>query len=766
MVSASRIGFVLAVAGICGSGCGNTDTRAPVIGDSGGQPLGQPNGAGGALLDGGADAAAAREAGSADAPMSDASDIAVADGGGLDNAAVGDGGGFDSGYGDGGLPGTGPAVCNSQPAASATILFQVPRSTDPPGNTDFYRLPFPNDIRKRNGKISLQGHPTPGVNPLLGFDIVDRYIQAIEADSTGFGTNQAIYLRFSRDPDFSTLTLDGAVALVDITVGSPEYGYAKPLTWAASTGRTPYLCDRWMMIRPPFGQPLRPGTTYALILRSIVQDTDGNAFGQDDDFAAMLAAQASTDADLAAAWSAYAPLRSYLGDATAFYKMTAADLAVAAVFTTEAVEQPLAAIQAATTAAPAPALSPLVHCGDPGAVSPCDDGLTGANHVRGCLPGQPGAANFDEYQGTVSLPVFQQGTPPYLQPEDGGGILLDASGNVAIVDTQPVCFSLAVPKGTAPTAGWPLVVYSHGTGGSYLSAIELGLAGDYAVGTATGGAAVPMATLGYDGVLHGTRNGGSSASPDSLVYNFYNPRAARDNGLQAASDLLALPRAFAGLNTAAINLDGGHLALYGQSQGGNATALTAARDAGYGVAVMSGTGGTLMLSLLDKTQPTNLAALLPALLGEPTVDTNDPVLNLIQMYFERSDPVNFARRLFREPITGARRRHVLHVYGTDDSYAPDETQRRYAQAAAFQVALPLVDTYPSMPEYSMVTITPPISANQSFGSLAPITAAQAQYQPDGTYDGHFVSTNNPSARQDIQTMLVTFVREPNPIIEP
>jgi hypothetical protein len=108
---------------------------------------------------------------------------------------------------------------------------------------------------------------------------------------------------------------------------------------------------------------------------------------------------------------------------------------------------------------------------------------------------------------------------------------------------------------------------------------------------------------------------------------------------------------------------------------------------------------------------------------------------------------------------------VLHVYGTSDSYAPVETQRRYAQAAAFQVALPLVDTYPTLLEYSMVTVATPISANQAFGTLDPITAAQAQYAPNG-YDGHFVSTNNPAARQTIQKMLVTFVRETNPIIGP
>jgi hypothetical protein len=743
--------------GGAGGGGGARDGAATTVADLGGSDR-VVDAPGDAPPDGSTADARVPDVGSVDSPAPDAAvDTALPDGSVPDRAA--------DVSGDLPPPLVGPAICDSQPAATATVLFRVPRSTDPNGN-DFYRLPFPNDIRKHNGRISLQGHPRPGVNFLLGFDVVDRYIRAIEADSTGFGTNQAVYLRFSRDPDVTTFNQAGAVALVDITPGSPDYGHTKSITWFVGNSATAYLCNRHMMIRPAFGQPLRPGTTYAAILRQTVHDTSGNAFGQDPDFAAMLASSAPADADLAAAWAAYAPLRSYFGDASVTFKLTAAELAVAAVYTTEAVEQPLTAIQAAITAASAPTLSALVHCGDPGAVSPCDDGKTGTAHLRGCLPGQPGAASFDEYQGTVSLPVFQQGTPPYLNPQDGGGILLDASGNVSIVTSQPVCFSLTVPKGTAPAAGWPLVIYSHGTGGSYLSAIEEGLAGDYALGVATGGAAVPMATLGYDGVLHGTRNGGSTATPDSLVYNFYNPRAARDNGLQAAADLLALPRVLAGLNTAGINLDGGHVALYGHSQGGNATALAAARNAGYGAAVMSGTGGTLMLTLLGKTQPVNLAAMLPLLVGDSPVDQNHPVLNLIQMYFERSDPVNFARRLFREVITGAQRRHVLHVYGTSDSYAPDETQRRYAQAAAFQVALPLVDTYPMLPEYSMVTVALPISANQAFGTLANITAAQAEYAPDGTYDGHFVSTNNPAARQTIQKMLVTFVRETNPIIGP
>jgi len=655
------------------------------------------------------------------------------------------------------------ATCNGQESAVAQVLFHVPR-TGEPASDDFYSLPFPNDIRAPNKKINLTGHPHPGAR-LLPFDLAARYLDAIEQDSTGFGVNQAIYFRFSRMPNMGSFT-QGAVAVLNITPTSPEYGSPSGLSWTVDGNRTPYICDRYLTIRPQFGHPLRPGTTYVAIVRRIATDTAGSAFGPDSDFTAMLADGVPADPDLAAAWNAYAPLRAYLADAKAPTKLTVDELASAAVFTTEKIEDPMIAIQAAIAAAPAPTLSPLVRCGDPGVVSPCDDGLTGDAHTRGCFAP---SASFDEYQGTISLPVFQQGLPPYLDPPDGG-VILAADGTATIVRNEPVCISFTVPHGTAPAAGWPLVIYSHGTGGSYRSAVELGLADDYAQGLDSGGLAVPTATLGYDGILHGTRNGGSTRNVGELVYNFLNPRAARDNALQAAADLLAIPRAFGAFAAQSIKIDPARVALYGHSQGGNAASLALAFQAGYGAGVMSGTGGTLIFTVLQKTKPVNAGVLLPFLLGEASVGSNDPVLNLMQMYFERSDSVNFGRHLFLEPYPGVTRRHALHVYGTNDSYAPVETQRLYALAAGFSVATPLVDNYPTAPDYGMTLIAPPIKANQDFGGLDIITAAQIQYQgpaPDSNPDddGHFVSTNNPSARAAIQKFLVTFMRDDAPTIQ-
>ena len=271
--------------------------------------------------------------------------------------------------------------------------------------------------------------------------------------------------------------------------------------------------------------------------------------------------------------------------------------------------------------------------------------------------------------------------------------------------------------------------------------------------------------LGYDGILHGTRNGGSTKAVGELVYNFLNPAAARDNALQAAADLLAIPHGLDGFAEKGIVLDSTRLALYGHSQGGNGASLVAARQSRYGAIVMSGTGGTLIYSLLGKTQPINIPAVLPYLLGEPgptAVDVNHPVLNLMQMYLDRSDSVNFGRRLLQELWPTMTIHHILHVYGTQDSYSVVEAQRAYAIAAGFQVATPIVD------DFGLKPIVPPVSGNVSFRSYddQPETAVEIQYQPSAAYDGHFVSTQNLSARAAIQEMLVTFARDGVPTVSP
>src|SRR5690606_34385254 len=62
-----------------------------------------------------------------------------------------------------------------------TAYFRVPRGDESDG--DFYRLPFPNDVRRTASGLSLADHPTPGT--ALSADVLGRILEAAEEDLDG-----------------------------------------------------------------------------------------------------------------------------------------------------------------------------------------------------------------------------------------------------------------------------------------------------------------------------------------------------------------------------------------------------------------------------------------------------------------------------------------------------------------------------------------------------------------------------------------------------
>jgi hypothetical protein len=368
-----------------------------------------------------------------------------------------------------GLPAPWPgAVCNdalpADAGASSTVraYFELPAADGTPPY-DFFRLPFPNDIRRdpTTGKINLTGFPHPGT-ALLGFDIVERYATQSQIDLDGFGTNQTIYFRFSGAVNLDTLTVGttGSVQMYDLTAGAPT----ESVGFSASTAGNHYICDNNVKVGTG---PMIPGHTYAVTLSTAIRDTSGKPVVRDADFAPMLATTApgGASATAAAAYAAFAPLRTFLGT----QGIDPATILDATVFTTQHATAEMPKLRAAVLAAPPATATGFVRC-DTGVVSPCDDGLTGPAHVRGCVG--PASTLFDELQGQITLPVMQQGTRPYTTLGQGA-IQLDASGNPIVQGTEPVCVSITVPHGvTPPAGGWPVILYAHGTGGEYRSGIE------------------------------------------------------------------------------------------------------------------------------------------------------------------------------------------------------------------------------------------------------------------------------------------------------
>jgi hypothetical protein len=632
------------------------------------------------------------------------------------------------------------APCHDEGAFRA--YFEVPRPGHPPA--DFFRLPFPNDARvgaSAPGALDISDFPEPGPTP-LGVDLVKLYVDAWTADFDGFSAIAAITFRFSGDIDFNTATGD-SVLLIDLTPG-PSLGREFGRNWTISSGRTKYSCNNRFTLRNTPFEPFEPRHTYAAILTTAIRSSSGAPPAVDPDLAAVLAATAPTgDDSLAHAWQAYQPLRDWLAMPAATTPAVSA-VAAAAVFTVQDAPGHVARLAADVAKQPPPALSALTLCG-PGVKSPCDDGTP----ARACGDGSGG---YDEIHGRFSVPIYQAGTPPYDTPDMGGGIV-ETKGVPAVARTEDVCFALAVPRATAaapmPAAGWPLVVYHHGTGGSMRSIIGDGLAGVLAAGTLT-----PAAVFGFDAVEHGARRGASTKDPDDLVFNPLNPRAARDNFLQGAVDILQALRlagvsidAGASPTGAAIAFDPARVAFFGHSQGSTSGELALPFTVAAPAAVLSGAGAFLTQSLLHKTSPRDIGAGLSYLLGEP-LDAEHPVMTIFQSYFDRSDPLSYDPLIALHTPMGTLSKHVYMSWGTADTYTPRPTLEANAQALGLPPVAPVLE------DFGVTAISRPVSLNLTTAPGGPRTGAVFQYMP-GAYDGHFVALENPTAVSDWTVFLAS-----------
>ncbi|MCB9629062.1 MAG: hypothetical protein H6725_16950 [Sandaracinaceae bacterium] len=635
--------------------------------------------------------------------------------------------------------------------------FDVPTQSELDG--DFYRLPFPNDVRRTATGLDLSTHPTPAT--ALDIDAIDRYLRASEADLDGFSLNPVVFFRFSRAYDWDST--GGAIHFVNVDPASPEFGATHPAAWLNTFGPiSKYICQDWLGLRTLHGAPLLPGTTYAVILDTSLLPAAavGGTFQRSADLDALLGDTRPTDVHLGPAWDRYAPLRAFLASDP---NLDTADVLNATVFTTQR-DPDLSAFRTAIREGTVPTLSDLTLC-DTGVTSPCEDATTGRGACGAADP------DFHEIHGHITLPVFQAGTPPYATPADGGAIAYDASGDPVIARTEAVCVAITIPKNaTMPVGGWPVLFTGHGTGGSFRDAIDGGRAGEVA-DAVSGAATVHAATISIDLPMHGSRRGATNEGPETLFFNFVNPRAARDNVIQGAADLMSvlyfLEQGSVALADSPINaafsFDATRVAMFMHSQGATHAAMMIANEPLARNVVLSGVGGDLTQSLLNKTQPVNIQALLPLALrdigGDGRLPTGDfhPALALFQMFFDSADPVNVARRLSRSPRPGQVGTHVFMTYGLGDSYSPEATMQAYAIAGGISAVNPTLVTF------AVSTVNAPVSANRMVNGES-MTIAHRQYQPTAPVDGHFVASQTAEGRTDTQRFILQALAAQTPVI--
>jgi predicted esterase len=595
----------------------------------------------------------------------------------------------------------------------------------------FFNLPWPNDARRyQDGTLDLTFFPadTP---------VVQDYVALFDGTIDGFSTQGGVYFRFSGPIDAESLPADSGasirhdspVVLVNVDSGSPAFGRRIPVQVSYRQERKSVGAYALAVLPQP-GFVLRPRTTYAVVLTRGIRGGDGKSVRPGRDLTLVLSDDPPAGSQELMVWQSYAPLRENL----AAVGIDEAQVVSAAVFETQDPVSMMGALRDAVyrDMAGPPVAQDLMHF---------------ESHDT-----------FHLYGGVYDAPVYQHGEPPYTR--QGGDLHLDGEGHPIMARVEQVRFAVSVPRGNMPEDGWPIVLYAHGTGGDYLSFYWSGVAENLAQVEITGGRSARFAVMGIDQVLHGTRCGQESCNPEMDFFNFNNPLAGRDNVRQGALDNFQLVRLAATINEArapvteqAFSFDREHIYFMGHSQGGLTGPPFLAYASRIRAAVLSGAGGNMILSLLQKDKPVDIPALVAIMLDDEEVDRFHPVLTLLQTFIEPADALNYGRLIISDPPFGCKPKSIYQSQGLVDHYTPPDL----IEALGLTLGLDWVE--PQVEELDGFALagqtgpqSRPVSGNIDEGQA---TGVFVQYPESAGSDGHFVVFDREDAKTDYATFLAT-----------
>ncbi|WP_437592171.1 hypothetical protein [Sorangium sp. So ce1000] len=603
----------------------------------------------------------------------------------------------------------------------------------------FFDAPWPSDLRREGGAVRLDGYTNP-----RRLRILDEYIHDMDSVLDGFSPVAAGFLRFAGPIDVSSLPTTpalamsplGSVQLIDVDPGSPARGERRPISVYFRREAGVYWPANTLAFMPLMGFPLRPRTRYALVVTDAVRAEGGGAVEASPELRQALGIDRASAADDA--------VREALAPAVDEIEAAGVDrerIVHLTVFTTSDPTAELFALRDHLLASvPPPEPRPALW--------------RRLSHEE----------TWDEYAGVYGpSPNFQIGRAPYLSEDDGGGFGTKA-GEPMISSYFDLRFSLTVPAASRcpmPEAGYPIVLFAHGTGGDYRSYIRSG--------TGQGLARRCLAVMGVDQIFHGARPEAprDPAQAGLLFYNVQNVAAARTNARQSALDEVQRARLFtasrmavpAGVSSTGeeIRFDPSKILFFGHSQGGlNGPLYLAADDSARG-GVLSGASAVMSVTLLEKTNPPpSIAALVKSvflgLVGEEEGEVNEfhPAISLAQSIVDVVDPIHYAARLFVAPRDGFAPKSIymtegINPDGSGDTYAPPRGIEMHALAMGLPLQLP---AQRPIREYGFggpapVEVPPGGLAGNLAGGRASGVLAQWPV-PEGS-DGHFVVFDVPAA---------------------
>ena len=658
----------------------------------------------------------------------------------------------------------GSASDTSSDGSAADTIADGSDHTDPPGtralldtaalgdgmpSDRWFDFPYPSDLRRKpDGHLSLATMPNPRNLPLIR-----GIIQAAEQE-TGFPVNPTAWFRFSgpvaAEDGARTLTTVDASRAILIALNGEAGAIGRPLPIVAQTlAEDLYVPSNLLALAPVPGFILAPDTTYAFV----VFNTFGNAQGGPLEPSSLLASLArgerptDTGFDPEALAANYAPLWPVL-TAGGYNPAT---VVAATVFTTGDVTREMFELSEQVRGAFDLDLSNL-------AVDPDD----GATHEGFC-----------ELQGTMEVPEFQEGAPPY---NTGGLFVRDADGNLVQQRRPRIPFVVNLPAAPMPIGGYPLSLFFHGSGGISTQVVDRGTDGTTAQG--------PAWVLAHRGI--GTAASALPVNPERIpgasdiaYLNFANLRAFRDTFrqgileqrlfLDALLDLRIDPATVAACP--GLSLPDGETAYrfstdpvlaMGHSMGGMYVNLIAPVEPRIKAVVPTGAGGFWTYFILQTQLVPGAANTLKAILGSGPLVFTHPALGLVQTAWETSEPIVGANRLAARPLPGHTARHIYEPVGQGDYYFPTPIFDAMALSMENQQAGDIV--WPTM-QAALAhkaldgLLTYPISRNRPTADGDGRTGVVVQYPGDGIHDPHNIFQHDERVKHQYGCFFQTFLRD-------
>jgi len=650
-------------------------------------------------------------------------------------------------------------ACRPDPNASPQGWAHGPGARFDLQDDDFFGTPFPGEHHLDDaGTIDLSRFPNPDEVAL-----VDHVVALLDGRATGFSTTSAIFFPFSEAlavPPTQTLdqSVEGTaqVVLMDVDPDSPEQGRRFPVDLGWSEDGPPLGAAHTLSLLPLQGVPLRPRTLYSAAVLGPLETASGEPLVPPvalQQLQAGLSPDGFSEAQAARWQDAIAALDAAGVDTGALLALT--------VFETWDPTAGMVALDEAVSALPPPEVVDLTQ-----------------------------TEVFDAYcvyEGTVDLPVYQEGEPPFTS--SGGGIVFEDDGPV-LQTWETARVVLTVPRDAAPAAGWPTALMIRTGGGGDRPLVDRGPrdAEGNALEAGTG-PALHFARAGFAGISvdgpHGGLRNVTGADEQFLIFNIANPAAMRDNLRQTAVEAAWVPELLDTLSLDLSDCDGAtdadgasvaafdtdSLALMGHSMGATVAPLTLAVEPRFGAVILSGAGGSWTENIVHKQKPLEVRPLAEALIGYESgqLTEHDPFLNLLQWGGEVADPPVFAE-LVMAPTDGSTR-HVLMLQGIVDRYILPPI----ANATSLSLGLDLGGT-PLDEDHAELAGLRPLSEVMGFVGSEAIalpaagnhpsgaTALVVQHPEDGIEDGHEVVFQTEAPQHQLRCLLEGFAAGETPTI--